>query len=102
MWKDGERIRGVTRFELTGDINDLLRLRTFQIVRAVVQLQAEHVHAVTVNVLAMREEQRQGQIVVVGEEQVATSTADTVWEALYDCARQLELAAKMEAGTAET
>jgi hypothetical protein len=101
MRKDGERLKGVTRFELTGDINDVLRLKTFQIVRAVVELQVEHTHAVTVNVFAMREEDRSGQIVVVGEEQIATAMADTVWNALYDCARQLELAAKKEAEQAE-
>ena len=102
MRRDGERIKGVTRFELTGDVNDVLRLKTFQIIRAVVDLQAEHEHAVVVNVLAMREEGREGQIVVVGEEQIATSTADTAWQALADCAKQLELAAKKEARPIET
>jgi hypothetical protein len=96
MRKDGERIKGVTRFELTGDVNDVLRLKTFQIIRAVVDLHAEHEHAVVVNVLAMREEGREGKIVVVGEELIATSTADTVWQALYDCARQLELTARKD------
>lgn len=97
MRKDGERLRGVTRFELVGDVNDVVRLKTFQIIRVVAELEVEeHVHAVTVNVFEQREDDRTGQIVIVGEELIATSTADTVWQALVDCARQLELAARKD------
>ena len=55
-----------------------------------VELQAEHQHDVVVNVLREIEEERHGQIVVVGEEPIATATAATVWEALADCSRQLQ------------
>ena len=71
-------------------------------VRAVIK--AEDEDHVTVLVLAERIERRQGQIVVLGEEEVARSTADTVWEALWDCARQLELASQRiaQSGTVTT
>lgn len=93
---DGVMPKGVTGFELKGSAREVLRLKTFQIVRAAITVQAEHEHAVTVNVFAEREEGRDGKIVIVGEEQIATATADTVWEALIDCARQLELAARRD------
>lgn len=61
-------------------------------VRAVVKVEDED--PVTVLVLAERIERRQGQIIVLGEEEVARATGDTVWDALRDCAKQLELASQ--------
>lgn len=91
MTMDGAPMRGVTGFRLYGSAREVLRLETYQIVRATVAIQAEHSHSVTVVVSAEREEKREGKIVIVGEEEIIRAEADTVWQALADCARQLQL-----------
>lgn len=105
MRKDGERMKGVTRFELTGDSNDVVRLKTFQIVRVIADLRVDsHVHAVTARVLIPADPIPESQFVSdpIGEQVVAEATADTLWEALRDCSRQLELAAKGSVEYTET
>lgn len=90
LFIDGQRPKGVTAFKLSGNVNDVMRLKTYQIVRAEVSIEAELEHAAVVAVI---EEGRTDTV-------IARATADTVWEALADCARQLELQAKRDTGVA--
>lgn len=87
MLVDGERLKGVTGFKLSGMVNDVIRLKTYQIVRAAVSVQAELENEARVTVSQSTDE---------GEILLAESKADTIWEALIDAGRQLELQAKRE------
>ena len=89
--RDGEQLRGVTGFALEGDARDVLRLRTYQVVKATVAVRVkDHRHAFFVDVVSQPDLGSDS----MESKLLATAEADTIWQALYDCARQLELAAK--------
>lgn len=85
---DGEELKGVHRAELIFDVHDVVRIKTSQFVEAIVEIEeAKLVPSARVKVIRPSLEG-------AAYEVLAESAADTVWEALYDCARQIELAAR--------
>lgn len=93
MLLDGEPMRKVTGFKLSGMVNDVIRLKTYQIVQVAVSLGVDEVEneaKITVS------QQTEEGLILLGEVK-----ADTVWEALIDAGRQLELQAKQEPGVAQ-
>lgn len=87
VWVGGEKLVGITDASIHFTVNDAVVLKTTKVVNAIIDAKAKHVDAVLVRVNEIRDE---------GWEVVAESTADTIWEALYDCGRQLELAARKD------
>lgn len=103
---NGERVERVTRAEVVFDVNDAVRLTTHQLVRAAVSVEvAPGAHTKVFTAIVMREwtEEDKGVDPSTGKpwqnrriEEIVRATANTDWEALADCARQLELAAHAE------
>jgi len=85
VWVGGEKVPGLSHAELYFDVNDVVRLKTTKIVFANYEGQA---------VVHPSYHLKVHEIFEAGYEMIAEATADTVWEALYDCARQLELTAR--------
>ena len=87
---DGVEVAGVTGLVLRADVNDVTRLTTYQFVEADVEVEGEHQPSFNVAV-RRRVPDGNGYLAV---EEIAGAQADTIHEALYDCARQLELASR--------
>lgn len=75
----------MTHVDIAFDVSDVVRMTTYQLVEAVVE--AEIGDHATIWKARINEAGPDGVWDVI-----ASATADTVWQALHDCARQLELA----------
>jgi hypothetical protein len=89
---DGVRVAKTTRVEVVFDVNDIVRLKTFQYVEAIVE--AEIPEGTTTHVWTARVNQMVPDGLVQTWERLAEATADSDWQALMDCAKQLEMRAK--------
>jgi hypothetical protein len=89
---DGTPITHLTRVDVALDVKDAVRvqLHQFAIVEAELEVHPNMVTRPTKVVVSIK-----------GQGVVAEAKADTIWEALVDCARQLELAAKSDTGVAQ-
>ena len=89
---DGVQQKAVTRIELIFDVNDAVRMKTFQIavakVGAVVKVSAIS-FAAKVAVQLTSEDGASYEV-------LAEAEADTIWQALHDCAEQIRLNAESE------
>ena len=102
---DGERMERVSRVEVVFDVNDAVRVKTFQIAEVYIEVEVEpgnhqHAHTAVVYATASQELLAPGEF-MVGRVEIARATADTLWEALTDCAKQLKLATKSDTGVAQ-
>lgn len=87
---DGERVPATTRVEIVADVGDVIRMKTFQLVEAVVEVEGSVQQVVTVRVNQRVPDPDQPDYPRWSP--LVEATADTVWQALYDCAKQLERA----------
>jgi len=97
---DGVPLTRVRRVDITIDSTDVVRVKTLQFAEVMVEVEVlpeNHTQVHTVVVYAAYEMGHE----TLEREELARSTADTIWEALYDCGRQLELQAKRDAGVAQ-
>ena len=84
--------RGVTRVEFVADVNDAIRVKTFQIGVVNVHVQIKHGYVAHVARVDVRLNSEDG----LSYEVVAEAEADTLWQAVMDCALQLQLREKHE------
>lgn len=99
---DDAEVPGVTRMVLDVNAMDAIRLTTYQIVQAVVTVEGVRKNIIELVVSEPRFKDDDGKTFTSWTE-VVRSRADTLHEALYDCARQLEFASRgvAQAGTIE-
>ena len=89
---DGKPVTHLTRVDIAIAVHDAVRVQLHQFATVEAELEV-HPGSVT--------RPTKVAVLVKGEGVVAEAKADTIWEALADCARQLELQAKRDAGVAQ-
>lgn len=82
---DGQKLAGITAVEVALDVHDAPRITTHSFAEVTVDVEGVVTTLFDVRVNVKEE---------LGWAVAATSRAETIWEGLYDCARQLELAAR--------
>lgn len=89
---DGVPTTHLTRVDVALDVHDAVRvqLHQFAVVDAEIEVRPGMVTRPTKVVVTVK-----------GQGVVAESKADSIWEALRDCAKQLELASKSDTGVAQ-
>lgn len=93
LWIGGQKQNGVRRVDLVADVGDLIRITTYQYAEVVASVEGIVQPVWTTKVNFHGDE---------GWKVLAHSSADTLWQALADCSKQLELGARREAMDAET
>lgn len=97
---DGQRVPKVHRVELVADVNDAVRITVYQFASADVELSIVD-GSVTMAYEVRVSEPEPDERGHLRPKLLAEARADTIWQALYDCAKQLELAAKSDTGVAQ-